>query len=644
MKKIISSLVILFLCSAMQANVTLPNFFGDNMVLQRNKAIPIWGTANANEKITIQFHNQRATTIADNNGKWMIKLNNEKAGGPYTLKISGENSIEIKNILIGDVWLCSGQSNMELKVSEAKDYNLEKSSADISEIRHIKIQKEIAFEPTTNVKDTEWQICNSENVGDFTAVGYFFAKKMYEETHVPIGLINSSWGGTNIETWISRDAFESSNEFKDMIAEMPKNGTAEIKAKKIKAIETMQNLPIKDFNANEFIDINFNDDKLPSIYQPKPWEEQKIGNIDGIVWIRKTINLTAEEAGENAVLSLSMIDDEDVTYINGIKVGSNTIFDKFRKYTIPTGILKEGKNVIVIKITDTGGNGGLFGKPEDVKLILGDKFISLAGDWHFLVEKIDFNSEVNSYPSVAYNAMIAPLEPYALKGILWYQGESNADRAYQYRTAFPLLIKNWREKFQNEKLPFYFVNLATFTTDGNSNNGDGWCELREAQTQTLKVPYTGMVVTTDIGNPNDIHPRNKQDVGKRLANIALHNLYNKKIIINGPTFKSFRNKDGKIIVTFNNTGKGLTTKETSNEILGFEVAGKDQVFYPAKAIIKNNKVEIQCDKVVDPVAIRFGWLGDDSKCNLFNSANLPAVPFRTDDWKTVTKEKKYSIL
>ena len=320
------------------------------------------------------------------------------------------------------------------------------------------------------------------------------------------------------------------------------------------------------------------------------------------------------------------------------------MYDKFRKYDVPIGILKEGKNVIAIRINDTGGGGGLYGKPQDVKLIVGEKSISLAGDWKFLVEKIIFGSNVNSYPSVAYNAMIAPLEPYGLKGILWYQGESNADRAYQYRTAFPLLIYDWREKFQNKNLPFYYVNLATFITSGNSNDGDGWCEVREAQMLTLKVPNTGMVVTTDIGNPNDIHPRNKQEVGKRLANVALHNLFGKKVIHNGPNFKSFKIKEGKAIVTFSNIGTGLTTKNASNEVYGFEVAGKDQIFYPAKAVIINNKVEIQCEKAIDILAVRFGWLGDDSKCNLFNSANLPAVPFRTDNWKTVTKGKKYQIM
>lgn len=644
MKKLSLTIVALLFLNFMRAAVILPAFFGDNMVLQREKAIPIWGTSLPAEKITIEFHKQKISTLADENGKWSIKLKKEKAGGPFTLKITASNIIEIKNILIGDVWLCSGQSNMELNVAQSNNFDYEKSVANIPEIRHIKIPKEIAFQPNDNIKETEWQVCSSETVGDFTAVGYFFAKKMYEETKVPVGLINSSWGGTNIETWISKGAFESSSEFKEMITAMAGKGSKEIEASKIKTIEETQHLPLKDFSKELFLDPNFDERPLPSIYQPKAWENQQPGNLDGIVWIRKTVYLTAEEAKKTATLSLSVIDDEDITYVNGVEIGSKNAYDAFRSYAVPKGVLKEGKNIVAIKITDNGGGGGLWGKPEDVKILLGEESVSLAGEWKYLVEKVIFGSDVNSYPSVAYNAMIAPLEPFALKGILWYQGESNADRAYQYRTAFPLLINDWREKFEAKNLPFYFVNLATYTTAGNSNDGDGWCELREAQTLTLKVPNTGMVVTTDIGNPNDIHPRNKQEVGKRLANVALHRLFGKKIIVNGPTFKSFTNKNGKTIVTFENTGTSLTTKEASNEVYGFEVAGQDQVFFPAKAVIVNNKVEIECDKVAIPLAVRFGWLGDDSKCNLFNSVHLPAVPFRTDDWKTVTKGNKYKTL
>lgn len=645
MKKLTFILSFILFGIGVNANVTLPQFFNDNMVLQRGKPIPIWGIASPNEKVTIRFHHQTINTVADEQGKWLVKLKKENAGGPYTLTITSQNNIDIKNVLVGDVWLCSGQSNMEWVVNLSNNFDVEKASANIPQIRHIKIAKEISFEPLNDVKETKWDICTPETVGNFTAVGYFFAKKMYEETHIPIGLINSSWGGTNIETWISRGAFENSSEFKDMIADMPKNGASDIKAKKIKAIEGIQKKTLADFNPTEFISNDFNDNALPTIYQPTLWEDQIIGNLDGVVWLRKTIQLTADEASKEAVLSLSMIDDEDITYVNGVKIGSEKVFDTFRKYTLPAGILKEGKNVIVIKVTDTGGGGGLFGKKEDVQLLLGEKSISLAGDWKFLVEKIMFSSDVNSFPSVAYNAMIAPLEPFGLKGVLWYQGESNASRAYQYRTAFPLLINDWRSKFENSKLPFYYVNLATFNSSGNSNEGDGWCEVREAQTLTLQLPNTGMVVTTDIGNPKDIHPRNKQEVGKRLANVALHNLFGKKMIVNGPAFKSFENKDGKTIVTFSNVGKGLTTKnESSNEVYGFEVAGKDQIFYPAKAVIKNNKIEIQCDNVSEPLAVRFGWLADDSQCNLFNSALLPAIPFRTDDWKTATKDKKYNIV
>jgi sialate O-acetylesterase len=636
-----------FMFSA-NAQIRLPKFFGDNMVLQRNSSIPVWGWATANEKITVQFNKQTKTTKADKAGKWIARLDAESAGGPYILNISGKSNLLLKNVLVGDVWLCSGQSNMEWTVGQSNNATKEIATANYPFIRHIKIHRALNSLPDVDIQNTDWKMCDSNTVADFTGVGYFFARHIYESTKVPIGLINSTWGGTNIETWISREGFESSNEFKEMIAGMPKINLDSINKKKnysiVKRIEAIQESKLENIDVTHFKDIDFDDTRWPLMNIPQLWEEQTLGDIDAVVWLRKTIILTADEAKENTFLELSKIDDDDVTYINGIKVGSTNSWNAIRKYMVSSNILKEGKNVISVRVVDNGGGGGIYGDSTDVKLIINNRTIALHGKWKYQVESILKNTVPNSLPSLCYNAMIAPLIPYAVKGVLWYQGESNAGRSIQYRKAFPLLINDWRKKFANKNMPFYFVQLASFTTDGNSNEGCGWAELREAQTLTLSLPNTGMVVTTDLVNDaKDIHPTNKQDVGKRLAAIALNNLYNKKIICSGPTYKSMQIKGNQIILLFNNIGSGLSTIGKNGTIKGFEIAGVDSIFHFAQAIIKGNTIILSSEKVSKPIAANFGWMGDATECNLFNKEGFPAVPFRTVEWKNATKEEKFKI-
>lgn len=616
------------------------------MVLQRNSPIPVWGWSPANEKVTVQFHNQKRITKADQSGKWMVRLDKETAGGPYQLIVKANNIIQINNVLVGEVWLCSGQSNMEWDVSQSLDAKKEISSANNSFIRHIKIAHEINSLPRNDFALGTWQVCDTSTVGKFSAVAYFFAKKMYEELKVPIGLINSSWGGTNIETWISSEAFENSEAFKEMITGMPKISLDSLSNQKIKLsekyIEDIQKAKLNT-NPNSFKEQDFDDILWPEFNEPEPWETQSLGIFDGVVWLRKTIVLSADEVNNSAILELSKIDDEDITYVNGVKVGNTNNWEAERKYTIPNGILKEGKNVIAIRVVDNGGGGGIYGNLEDLKLTLGKSIIPLNGKWKFQVESIKATLNENIFPSLVYNAMIHPLIPYAFHGVLWYQGEANANRAYQYRSVFPLLINDWRQKWNQGNFPFYFVQLATFNTPGNSNDGCPWAELREAQTMTLQLPNTGMVVTTDIGDATSIHPLNKKDVGKRLAALALKNVYKKEIICNGPSYKSMEIIGNQIVLSFDNLGTGLVTTDKYGYVKGFEVAGKDQVFHFAKAFIKENKVIVFNENVENPIAVRFGWIGDASDNNLFNKEGLPVVPFRTDDRRTITKDVKYSI-
>jgi sialate O-acetylesterase len=638
---------------AAHAAVTLPALFTDNMVLQRQKPIIIWGWADNKEKITVQFNGQVKTTIAGKDKKWKVELDTEEAGGPYQLVVTGSNVIRLYNILVGEVWICSGQSNMEWAVKNSNDPEREIKDAVNPMIRHFKVPLEVSAQPRQDLSGGEWKICNPENAGDFTAVGYFFAQRLYRDLHVPIGLINTSWGGTHAETWTSRKAFEGSEEFKQMISTMPgldlealgKQRAAEAR----KRIESLQ----KSFSprADEVAKWNtheFNDKSWPAMKVPELWEQQQLGEFDGVVWLRKSFTLASGDAVGAATLRLAAIDDSDVTYVNGVKVGGlRNQYNEPRTYQVPAGILKEGSNVIAVRVEDRGGSGGIYGEGSDVNIRVASKTIDLAGEWKFQVESSSRGTAgvgPNDYPTLLFNAMINPLIPFSIRGALWYQGESNAGRAFQYRKAFPLMIQDWRAQWGQGDFPFYFVQLASFgANDGNSTVGSSWAELREAQNMTLSLPNTGMSITTDIGDHDDIHPRNKQDVGRRLSAIALANVYEKKVPFRGPSFNTMKVEENKIRITFNNVGRGLVARDKYGYVKGFEVAGADQKFFAAKASIDGNDVVVFQDGVTEPVAVRFGWADDASDNNLFNRDGFPAEPFRTDTWKGVTEKEKFSF-
>ena len=653
MKKIFLSSITFLIFYSLHADVTLPKIFSDNMVLQRNKTIPVWGWANANEKITVQFDHQTKKTKADKNGKWMVKLDNESAGGPYQLIVKGKNTITINDVLVGEVWICSGQSNMEMPIEgwgQINNYQEEISNANYPMIRHFKVPNQVSSIPLTDVSGGSWQICSPATAGDFSAVAYFFGRELYNKLKVPIGLLNTSWGGTIVETWTSRKAFENSDEFRNMIADMPslnldslaKARTAETR----KRVEALQG-SLDATNASTWKDLNTDDSNWPQMELPNLWESQQIGDMDGIVWFRKTINISAEDAGKTATLFLSMIDDNDITYVNGVKVGSTDGYNAKREYTIAANILKEGKNVIAVRVEDTGGGGGIYGDSADMKLTLGNNAIALSGKWNFKVEKIAGGSVSigpNSYPTLLFNAMVNPLIPFAMEGVIWYQGESNAGRAYQYSKAFPLMINDWRSRWNEGDFPFYFVQLASFNAaNGDSKNGSSWAELRESQTKTLSLPNTGMAVTTDIGNPTNIHPKDKQDVGKRLAAIAFHNVYGENNVYSGPMYQSMKINGNKITVSFTHTGSGLMVKDKYGYLTGFEIAGANKKFHYAKAYMDGRDVAVYSDDVPDPVAVRYGWADDAGEANLFNKEGVPASPFRTDEWKGITDGIKYVI-
>lgn len=644
-------LSLLFLCLnlVLNAQVELPKLFSNGMVLQRNKPIPVWGWAKPNEKVEVSFTGQTLRTTADNSGKWKVVLKAEESGGPFTMTVKGKNSIVLNDVLIGEVWICSGQSNMEWPVSQANNFEAERNDSDYPNIRHFLVEKDMAGKPKEKLKGGNWEVCNKNTISQFTAVGYFFAKRLYEKLKIPIGIINTSWGGTCVETWTSKQAYKNSDEFKSMIADMPNINIDSLQSRQwnqiANRIERIQGDKISASNEKQFKDLDFNDSKWPEMYAPKLWENQELGDLDGTVWMRKIIMVSKENAAKSATLELAKIDDQDSTYVNGVLVGTINKYDDKRKYPIRENILKEGANLIAVKITDYAGGGGIWGDAENLKLTIANKTISLSGTWKYQV--VDFKGSLspNSYPTLLYNAMLNPLVPYAFQGVIWYQGEANVNRAEQYKKAFPLMIKDWRNQWNQGDFPFYFVQLSSFDEfGGNSNKGSKWAELREAQSYTLQtVDNTGMAVTTDIGNPKNIHPTNKQDVGSRLAAIALNMVYEKNNVYSGPIYKSMKVQNNKVVLTFDSDGGGLMTADKYGYLKGFEVAGKDKVFHYARATIVNNKVIVTSDIVEKPKAVRYGWADNAGDCNLYNKEGFPASPFRTDDWPGITINQLYSF-
>lgn len=655
MKKLFS---VLLLCSfvsvIVSANVRLPKFFSDNMVLQRSKPINIWGWASPKEKITIQFNHQTKTTKAANTGKWLVMLDAETAGGPYRLTVSGKNKIIINNVLVGEVWVCSGQSNMEMPIAgwgQIFNYEEEIKNADYPLIRQFDVPNTVSFTPQEDVSGGDWKICNSTNAGEFSAAAYFFARELYNHLKVPIGLINSTWGGTQCESWTSQQGFAESDEYKN-IADVIKSGDIQTVLKnrnetKIKNLEKLTT-SVNQSEITRWKNADFDDSQWKQLKAPGIWEGQGLDDLDGVVWYRKTIFIKDEDIAKAATLQLAKIDDNDETFVNGTNIGSTAGWDIERKYTIPAGILKAGKNVIAIKITDNGGSGGIYGDTAALKLITGNETISLAGDWKYNIESVIKPTVVigpNDFPTVLFNGMINPLIPYTFKGVIWYQGESNEARAYQYRKIFPLMITDWREHWNAGNFPFFFVQLSTFgSANANSNNGSRWGELRESQAKTLALPNTGMVVTTDIGNPANIHPKDKQDVGKRLAAVALHDVYSKQGEYMSPLYQSMKVDGNKIILSFSHAENGWFVKDKYGYLKGFEIAAADKKFYPAKAIFDGDKIVVFQDGIVEnPVAVRYNWADDASEGNVYNKEMFPLAPFRTDDWKGITDEVKFSV-
>jgi len=655
-------------CTKPAKDISLLPLFTDNMVLQQKQDIPIWGTAEPGGEVTVTLNEQEGKAIVGDDRNWKVTLSPVPAGGPYKLVVSGVETKTINNVMLGEVWICSGQSNMEMPINKewgkVDNFEEEVANATYPNIRLFTVEKTMANTEQNHFKSDGWKECSSETVPGFSAVAYFYGRHLHnnldipigliQTAWIPIGLIQTAWGGTIVEAWTSAATLKEIPEFTEMVKYIESDETTYeeklVAAKKNQAEwpDKIEKLLIDKGTQNQgFQNKDFNTDDWKTMELPKIWEELEI-YVDGVVWFSKDINVPESWQGEDLTLSLGKINDYDITWFNGKKVGRGTEVHESRNYKIPSSLVNKGQNRIVVQVLDIGNVGGIYGPEEEMKLTSKNKSISLVGNWKYKIDpikievkampkKLDQNTGANR-PTVLYNAMIKPLLPYGIKGAIWYQGESNAERAYQYRNLFSSMIKDWRNVWGQGDFPFIFVQLANFMKVIEQPVEHSWAELREAQTMALELPNTGMAVTIDIGDAIDIHPTNKQDVGKRLALNALAKVYEKDIAYSGPMYNSMELEGSKIRLKFSNTNDGLKIMG-NKDLKGFAIAGTDKKFVWAEAKIEGNEVIVWSPEIKNPVAVRYAWASNPI-CNLYNGADLPASPFRTDDWKGITYGRK----
>ncbi len=651
MKVILKNYVLIFILAVFfqevcQAQVALPKVFGDNMVLQRELKIPVWGNSSPGATIIAELGNKKSTSKADQDGKWMVHLPKFKAGGPYTLKIyekgKTDEAIVLNDILIGDVWLASGQSNMEWQVQQAKDDSVEIANANFPQVRFIMVNHSNQVKPQADISSSGWKVCNSSNVKELSAVAYFFARKIQTDQNVPIGIVQSTWGGTRIEPWTSREMLLTSPITKEstLSADTLHYNREDIIRDSLKQVRFWDIVYNPQNNADKIYPAtDYNDANWPEVDMPNVIKDFGIGQYEGMVWLRKKILLPESFTGKDLTINLGHPEMCYSLYFNGSEICKNQWYSNAtHSYTIPATLVQSGENTIAVRIAMLWSGGGL-NPGNDIYITDGSKEITLAGKWSYekglepIIPKLTGNQ---GYPTVLFNSMINPLIPYGIKGFLWYQGESNAEEAYNYRELFPMLIKDWRNHWQQGKLPFIFVQLANFMQQKPLPSESAWAELREAQAMALSLPNTGMACAIDVGDAGTIHPLNKQEVGRCLALIANQMVYKKDGVISGPMYKKYQKEGNRIRIRFSSIGSGLSIRD-GKEVTGFAIAGNDKQFHWAKAVIEGNKVVVYCDEVENPVAVRYAW-ADNPDCNLVNAEGLPAVPFRTDDWKGVTQK------
>ena len=628
--------VLMCLCSLhAEAEVRLPRLISSGMVLQRETPVNIWGWASAKETVVVKFQGKSYKTKADKNGNWQITLPAQVAGGSHTMQI---NDVVLEDILFGDVWVCSGQSNMELPIGRVLDlYREETQNADNDKIRLFHVPLRYSFQQAeTDMEGGEWKSVTPDNILNFSALAYFFAKNLHEKYQVPIGLLRSAVGGTPAEAWLSEAALK--RDYPDYLEAVrlctPAYIDSVASADRKKNQAWHNELIAADKGISHWNKPRIDVSDWNTISLPGYWADKGLGRLRGSIWLRKDIDVPASMAGKEATLRLGCIVDSDSAFVNGTFVGTITYQYPPRVYTVPAGLLKEGKNNITIRVVSNSGQGG-FVEEKPYQLIASDTVIDLTGDWLYRVgaevkmppyQTTGFQNK----PMGLFNGMISPLLNYGVKGVIWYQGESNTGRAEEYKTLFPHLINDWRTQWNNPQLPFIYVQLANFMKEQKAPLESGWATLREAQRKTLSLPHTGMAVAIDLGEWNDIHPLNKKEVARRLFLEAQRVAYNETdIVSNGPLLESATIEGNSMILTFSSTGSGLY----ANSLLkGFAIAGDDRQFVWANAVvIAHNQVKVWSDKIAGPQVVRYAWADNPADANLKNKAGLPASPFSTDN-------------
>lgn len=629
----------------------LAALFSDNMVLQRDRPVPIWGWSKPGDRVAVEFAGQKKTATADAAGKWMVTLDPMPVSTEPRELVAGD--CRVKNVLVGDVWFCSGQSNMQMAVGESANAAAEMAAADFPYLRLFSVPQVAKLEPQTDV-EAAWRVCSPATVKPFSAAAYFFAREIWQATGIPLGLITCTWGGTQIEPWLSREALLSDPLAGPAVARIDaKLATPEGRAE-------IANPPA--FDVNQWVSqqgrpdpgndgfgagwaaFDFADSQWPVMEIPRTW--QTAGhNCSGVFWFRREVNLPASAAGKELVLHLGLCDKTDITYFNGTPVGvtgfeTKSCWSVSRVYQIPGQLVRAGRNVITTRVHSNYFQGGLIGPAANMQLVSPNApAIPLTGPWRYKIE-YDFGyiepalppgpppgSGNSNTPHILYDSMVTPLVPAAIRGILWYQGESNVSRARHYRQLFPLLIRDWRRTFGQPDLPFYFVQIANHGMPQSAPVENGQAELREAQTMTLSEPHTGMAVAFDVGEADDIHPKNKQAVGQRLARHALAKVYGRQVVCNGPLYRSHRVEGDTIRIEFDQA-IGLKTND-GKAVKGFVIAGRDKKFEWAEAWIDGTTVLVRSDLVRQPVSVRYAW-ANNPLANLYNGEGLPASSFRTD--------------
>lgn len=624
------------------AQLRLPALVSDSMILQRDRPVNIWGWAKAGEEVTVAFLDKKLKTITAANKKWLLQLPATRAGVSTDIVISTKTESRIiRGALFGDVWICSGQSNMEFDMGRLRLYAPQDLAGSRNPyIRQFLVERVLQFNNEAEDVSGKWEPASPATIGRFTAVGYYMAKDLYAKYKVPIGLLHSSWGGTPAEAWISRDSLKFYPHYQKLVSSYSDKSVRD-SLQKCNAEATEKwyaEVNGKDVGSQQNWErsASFNDWKITEV--PSTWDSLDITGGQGIVWYYREFDLKSSEIGKDALLNLGMLDEQDITYINGIKVGSVGSRYLPRQYKLGNDILKTGKNTIVVQLTNPDGPGG-FISGKTYELTVGSQTIDLAGKWYYKqgASMPQFTRPAfyrfHYLPTVLYNAMVAPLTPYTIQGAVWYQGEANTSRAAEYKGLLTTLINDWRSRWGYD-FPFVIVQLANYLPVKPEPAQSDWAELREAQMQVSQtVPNAALATAVDLGETYDVHPLRKREIGERAALAAISLSYDPKIKnFSGPVYKDYKIKNRQIIIQFDQIGEGLVTNDNKAVRL-VEIAGADKKFVWANSKIVNNTLIVSSDQIESPVAVRYAWSDNPLGANLYNKAGLPALPFRTDSDK-----------